>query len=192
MLKDYLHIIGTYSPLKAERGHGVSFYKTPRLPDGWFTFGHYGKLSGDQQRNAYVLVARDATKMQEKSNSPPPVELPLSYNLIWTSGTIFVWKPNPPLGYRALGCVVTTNYAYGDGIFPDCDLIRCVRDDLTEYCELDNDILGNTSTLKVFNIKESKMGMLCKGVTFGMVFCSTDQYLGNQLNSFCLRFEPKS
>nr|XP_043617187.1 uncharacterized protein LOC122589019 [Erigeron canadensis] len=175
LVKDF-EFISSYTPKKNKSG--VTFYKPVSIPDGFFTFGHYSQLS-DQQLRGYVIVARDTQNVETVS---PPLRPPLGYELIWSSGAVYVWQPCPPLGYRTLGFIVTA-----DEIEPDIEEVRCVRDDLTENCEVDDVILGNSSSLKVWNTKACKTGMFCKGVTVGTFFCSTNSSSSDELDICCLR-----
>ncbi|GJZ45604.1 retrovirus-related pol polyprotein from transposon TNT 1-94, partial [Tanacetum coccineum] len=109
---------------------GVTFYKPVSIPYGFFALGHYNEPTHEQLRGAYVLVARDTTT---RDSPRPPLKLPLDYNLISISlkEKVFVWEPIPPVGYRALGFVVTTCSNVGYQIEPDVQLVRCVQEDLT-------------------------------------------------------------
>ncbi|XP_071709928.1 hypothetical protein At1g04090-like [Rutidosis leptorrhynchoides] len=175
LVKDF-EFIASYTPKKAKTG--VTFYKPVSLPEGFYTFGHYGQLT-NQQLRGYVVVARAAQNTETES---PPLQLPLGYELIWNSGTIYVWQPIPSDGYRALGFLVTD-----DEIEPDLEEVSCVRDDLTENCEVDDVILGSNSNIKIWNTKACKTGMFCKGVTVGTFFCTTSSNSSDELDICCLR-----
>ncbi|KAK1431334.1 hypothetical protein QVD17_07791 [Tagetes erecta] len=177
MVKDF-EVISTYTPKKSKTS-GVTFYKPVSIPDGFFTFGHYGQLT-DQQLRGYVLVAQDAGETE--TGSLPPLQLPLGYELIWCSDNVYVWQPIPPDGYRALGFVVTV-----DEIEPDVEEVRCVRDDLTENCEVDDVLLEITSSFRVWNTKACKTGVFCTGVTVGTFFFSMDSDSDDERDICCLR-----
>ncbi|KAM0041580.1 putative vacuolar protein sorting-associated protein [Helianthus debilis subsp. tardiflorus] len=174
MVKDF-EVISTYTPKKSKTG--VTFYKPLSIPDGFVAFGHYGQLT-NQQLRGYVLVAQAALNTETES---PPLKLPLGYKLIWSSTNVYVWQPVQPDGYRALGFVVTL-----DETEPDVEQVRCVRDDLTENCQVD-DVILSTSSFRVWNTKACKTGMFCKGVTIGTFFCSTDSVSSDKLDICCLR-----
>ncbi|KAK9075041.1 hypothetical protein SSX86_003360 [Deinandra increscens subsp. villosa] len=176
MVKDF-ELISSYTPKKSKTG-GITFYKPVSIPDGFLTFGHYCQLT-DQQLRGYVLVARDVGNAE--TGSLPALKSPLGYELAWNSGAIYVWQPSPPDGYRALGFVVTD-----DGSEPDVEAVRCVRDDLTENCQVD-DVILETTSFRVWNTKACKTGMFCKGVTVGTFFCTTDSDSGDELDICCLR-----
>lgn len=175
MVKDF-DFISSYTPKK--KASGVTFYKPASIPDGFFAFGYYGQPT-DQELRGYVLVARAA---QNTETEFPPLKSPLGYELIWNSGDVYVWQPCPPDGYIGLGFVVTI-----DEIEPDIDEVRCVREDLTDDCEVDDVILGNASNIKIWSTKACKTGMFCKGVTVGTFFCSTSSNSGDDLEICCLR-----
>lgn len=109
----------------------VTFYKPVSIPDGFFAFGHYNQNTSKQHRGAYILVARPL-------GDNTPLKLPLRYKLIqmFIQHNFLVWEPVPPIGYRALGYVVTTRSNITDGIQPDLKLVRCVREDLTLDAQL--------------------------------------------------------
>ncbi|KAJ0500023.1 putative vacuolar protein sorting-associated protein [Helianthus annuus] len=176
MIKDF-EIISSYTPKKSKTD-GVTFYKPVSIPDGFFTFGHYSQQT-DQPLRGYVLVARAA---QNTETTYPPLKTPLHYDLIWFSGTVYVWQPIPPEGYRCLGFAVTV-----DETEPDVEEVRCVRDDLTENCEVDDVILEISKSLKLWNTKACKTGIFCRGVTVGTFFCSTDTNFDDELDICCLR-----
>ncbi|KAJ0683871.1 putative vacuolar protein sorting-associated protein [Helianthus annuus] len=176
MIKDF-EIISSYTPKKSKTG-GVTFYKPVSIPDGFFTFGHYSQQT-DQPLRGYVLVARTA---QNTETTYPPLKTPLRYDLIWFSETVYVWQPIPPEGYRCLGFAVTV-----DETEPDVEEVRCVRDDLTENCEVDDVILEISKSLKLWNTKACKTGIFCRGVTVGTFFCSTDTNFDDELDICCLR-----
>ncbi|KAM0062814.1 putative vacuolar protein sorting-associated protein [Helianthus debilis subsp. tardiflorus] len=177
MIKDF-EIISSYTP-KRSKTDGVTFYKPVSIPDGFFTFGHYSQQT-DQPLRGYVLVARAAQNTEETTY--PPLKTPLGYDLIWFSGTVYVWQPIPPEGYRCLGFAVTV-----DETEPDVEEVRCVRDDLTENCEVDDVILEISKSLKLWNTKACKTGIFCRGVTVGTFFCSTDTNFDDELDICCLR-----
>ncbi|KAJ0733042.1 putative vacuolar protein sorting-associated protein [Helianthus annuus] len=176
MIKDF-EIISSYTPKKSKTD-GVTFYKPVSIPDGFFTFGHYSQQT-DQPLRGYVLVARAA---QNAETTNPPLKTPLGYDLIWFSGTVYVWQPVPPEGYRCLGFAVTV-----DETEPDVEEVRCVRDDLTENCEVDDVILEISKSLKLWNTKACKTGIFCRGVTVGTFFCSMDTNFDDELDICCLR-----
>ncbi|KAB2058855.1 hypothetical protein ES319_A11G262800v1, partial [Gossypium barbadense] len=110
----------------------------------------------------YVLVARErvasSTEVYCDYDSDidfPALRKPVNYSLIWStdcgSGCGFFWLPNPPLGYKAMGILVTDTPDE-----PDVEEVRCVREDLTETCEIMDTILAtdaNTFQLEIACLK---------------------------------------
>lgn len=109
-----------------ENTEAVTFYKPVSIPDGFFALGHYNQYTRKQHTGAYILVARPL-------GDNTPLSLPLRYKLlqIFTVHKLILWEPVPPMGYRALGYVVTTLSTGLTGLVPDLNLVRCVREDLT-------------------------------------------------------------
>ncbi|KAH6760324.1 vacuolar sorting-associated protein [Perilla frutescens var. hirtella] len=172
---------------------GVTFYEPSGIPAGYFSLGHYCQPS-DQKLRGYVLAAKcissDASEGL-KSNSPA-LEKPLSYTLVWgedthRNGCGYIWLPNPPKGYKAMGFVVTTGADE-----PDLEGVRCVRADLTESCEVgeliyDRNGLFSSGQFYVWNTRPCERGMLCRGVPVGTFYCSRDDNSSEELSIACLK-----
>ncbi|KAG8380400.1 hypothetical protein BUALT_Bualt06G0011400 [Buddleja alternifolia] len=177
--------IWSCSPLRG-KANGVTFYKPVGIPDGYFSLGYYCQPS-DLKLRGYVLVAKSI------STSPSPaLEKPLNYSLIWTADSQhnesgYIWLPNPPLGYKPMGFVVTN-----EPNEPDPEEVRCVRADLTETCEA-NEVIFDTKSLSlrdqfcVWSIRPCTRGMLCEGVPIGTFFCDRDVSLKDELSIACLK-----
>ncbi len=111
----------------ADIGSGANmdgaFWK-PVVPDGYYSFGHYGQGS----YNAPIGPAFAVRELMPGSGALAP---PVDYHLIWMdigSGSDengSFWKPIPPEGYVCLGTVAQNGY-----LEPGLDEIRCVRQDL--------------------------------------------------------------
>lgn len=186
--------IWSYRPSHGKE-KGATFYKPVGIPDGFFNLGHYCQLN-DKPLRGYVLVARDmaATRQEDEfisDSSMSALRKPLSYTLIWSSeshheGHIYIWQPKAPVGYKAMGFVVTNEQDE-----PELEEVRCIRADLTESCEACDLILNTDSTLsnypiKVWNTRSCERGMLGTGVPIGTFFCST--YLDSEdLEISCLK-----
>ncbi|OMO84523.1 Vacuolar protein sorting-associated protein 62 [Corchorus capsularis] len=166
--------------MASSKSKGISFYKPVGIPDGYFCLGHYCQ-SNEQPLRGYVLVAREKESFTsgvycdyDSDSDFPALRKPVNYSLIWSSdsagnGCGFFWLPNPPLGYKAMGILVTDTSEE-----PSVDEIRCVREDLTETCEISDTILSSGSKpFQVWNTRPCKRGMCCKGVSVGTFFCST-------------------
>ncbi|XP_007030349.2 PREDICTED: uncharacterized protein LOC18600037 [Theobroma cacao] len=162
------------------KSKGVTFYKPVGIPDGFFCLGHYCQPN-DQPLRGYVLVAceRVASSTEvycdyDSDSDLPALTKPVNYSLIWSTdahgnGCGFFWLPNPPVGYKAMGVLVTDTPEE-----PNVEEVRCVRDDLTETCEISDTILASASNpFQVWNTRPCRRGMFCKGVSVGTFFCST-------------------
>lgn len=123
-------------------------------------------------------MARQANHMNESILESPALKKPLNYSLIWSTrdsphdGCGYFWLPNPPLGYKAMGIVVTSKPEE-----PEIEQVRCVREDLTETCEacdllLTMDSKYSKTAFQVWNTRPCKRGMSARGVSVGTFFCS--------------------
>lgn len=163
---------------------GLTFYKPVEIPNGFYCLGYYCQ-SNDQPLRGYVLVVRAAAAPQLEANCAlgfkseyPALKKPLNYSLVWSTdsphdGCCYFWFPNPPVGYKAMGIVVTSK---PDA--PEVEEVRCVRADLTETCETSDLLLTINSKFSnipfhVWNTRPCKRGMLGRGVSVGTFFCST-------------------
>ncbi|GMI79138.1 hypothetical protein like AT3G04350 [Hibiscus trionum] len=158
---------------------GLTFYKPVGIPDGFFCLGYYCQPN-DQLLRGYVLAARerDPSSLEvccdyDSDTGFPALRKPVNYSLVWSTdygnGCGFFWLPNPPLGYKAMGVVVTNTPNE-----PSVEEVRCVREDLTETCEImDNLLATDANTFKVWTTRPCKRGMFCRGVSTGTFFCCT-------------------
>lgn len=140
---------------------GVTFYKPVAIPDGFFCLGHYCQ-SNDRPLWGFVLVAREV----KQSSDSPALKRPRNFSLVWSSECGFIWLPNAPTGYRAMGLLVTDT-----PVEPSVDDIRCVRCDLTENCEACDMILDDDFT--VWKTRPCRRGMYARGVCVGTFFSCT-------------------
>ncbi|KAK8542957.1 hypothetical protein V6N12_015532 [Hibiscus sabdariffa] len=162
------------------KAKGVTFYKPVGIPDGFFCLGYYCQPNGQPLRG-YVLAARERVvsvpedcRDHDSDLGFPALRKPVNYSLIWSSDSLrngcgFFWLPNAPVGYKAMGILVTDMPEE-----PNVDEVRCVREDLTESCEIKDAILfAGADPFQVWNTRPCKRGMFCKGVSVGTFFCST-------------------
>lgn len=177
------------------KGNAVTFYKPVKIPDGYYCLGHYCQPN-DRKLRGYVLVAKSKSANNEvqstTSSDSPALEKPLNYSLVWNAdprndGSGYIWLPNPPLGYKAMGFFVTT-----EAEEPNIDEVRCVRSDLTEICEVDELIFNSNAILSkgqfyVWNTRPCRRGMLCKGVPVGTFFCDKNENSLDNLSVSCLK-----
>ena len=176
---------------------GLTFYKPVGIPDGFFCLGHYCQPN-DQPLRGHVLVARIATSPEEEIGSIhepldlPALRKPLNYTLIWSgetqhNGCGYFWLPNPPVGYKAMGFVVSDRPEQ-----PRLEEVRCVRADLTESCETCDILLATDSKsfkypFQVWNTRPCERGVLCRGVSVGTFYCTTNLDPEEKLDIACLK-----
>ncbi|GMY20565.1 vacuolar [Fagus crenata] len=177
---------------------GLTFYKPVEIPDGFSCLGYYCQPN-DQPLRGYVLVARNATSPEGEEGSVhesvldlPALRKPRNYTLIWSTDTQhngcgYFWLPNPPLGYKAMGVVVTDKPEE-----PELEEVRCVRVDLTESCETCDLIFATDSKFSkypfhVWNTRPCERGMSCRGVSVGTFYCSTYIDSEEELDIACLK-----
>ncbi|KAL0317513.1 UNVERIFIED_CONTAM: hypothetical protein Sangu_2165600 [Sesamum angustifolium] len=177
----------------SRKANAVTFYKPVGIPDGYSSLGHYCQPS-DRKLRGYVLVAKCISSDESQGSKlvSPALTKPLNYTLVWSSNSHgnecgYVWLPNPPEGYKPTGFVVTTEPEE-----PDLEEVRCVREDLTESCEVDEVIFERNSLFSkgriyVWNTRPCRRGMLCKGVPIGTFFCSQDEDSENDMSIACLK-----
>ncbi|KNA17512.1 hypothetical protein SOVF_079250 [Spinacia oleracea] len=196
------------SHLSHDKRKNVSFYKPLGIPEGFFSLGHYCQPNG-KPLNGYVLVVKDSGSQIRNNDDSEPVcspalTIPLDYTLVWNSdegmgihdhSTGYFWVPKPPVGYKALGFVVSTQPGK-----PYLDEVRCVREDLVDDCETCGLLHESFSkyrkiSFKVFETRPCNRGMLGKGVSVGTFFCcsssssssSSSSQLGDKMAVVCLK-----
>lgn len=193
------------SHLSHDKSSCVSFYKPVGIPEGFFCFGHYCQPNSDPL-NGYVLVAKYVVPpvMESGNNSGPSQTaafmLPVDYTLVWISDDgmgIFdprgyFWLPEAPPGYKPLGFLVTNKPRK-----PDLYEVRCVREDLTDKCEIFSLLLETESKFqkipfRVEKIRPCDRGMHGKGVSVGTFTCSSSSTTGRNMPIACLKnLDPK-
>ncbi|XP_011077064.1 uncharacterized protein LOC105161158 isoform X2 [Sesamum indicum] len=177
----------------SRKANAVAFYKPVGIPDGYSSLGHYCQPS-DRKLRGYVLVAKciSSDESQGSKSVSPALTKPLNYTLVWSSHSHgneygYIWLPNPPEGYKPTGFVVTTEPEE-----PDLEEVRCVREDLTESCEVNEVIFERNSVfpkgrIYVGNTRPCRRGMLCRGVPVGTFYCSQDEDSENDMSIACLK-----
>ncbi|GKV07067.1 hypothetical protein SLEP1_g18875 [Rubroshorea leprosula] len=176
------------------KAKGTTFYRPLGIPDCFFCLGYYCQPN-DRPLRGYVLVAREKSVSYPNVGCPlgfkpelPALMKPLNYKLIWSTeshgeGCGFFWLPNPPAGYKAMGLVVTDNPEE-----PEVEEIRCVREDLTENCEIcDCMLTTDTNPFQVWKTRPCKRGMFARGVSVGTFFCGICLSSEDQLDFACLK-----
>ncbi|KAI3498456.1 hypothetical protein L1887_34231 [Cichorium endivia] len=135
---------------------GATFYEPVSIPQGFSILGFYSQPN-NVPLFGHVLVGKDVTNDPSNPTLKPPVD----YTLVWSSvslnikkdGDGYIWFPNPPDGYRAVGYIVSSTSEK-----PALERICCVRSDLTGSLQNDVWIWGPNKTLDVngFNVYSSR------------------------------------
>ncbi|GFP82967.1 hypothetical protein PHJA_000439800 [Phtheirospermum japonicum] len=99
----------------------------------------------------------------------------------------YFWLPQPPEGYKALGFVVTNKSEK-----PNLEMVKCVRVDLTDACEIYRPIVDTYSKyskepLRVWNTRPCHRGMYGRGVFVGTFYCGNYSSSGDEVNIACLK-----
>ncbi|KAJ0244506.1 Vacuolar sorting-associated protein [Hirschfeldia incana] len=154
------------------KSKGVAFYRADEVPQGFHSLGHYCQPTHKPLRG-YVLAVR-ASKAANADDLPPLKE-PVSYTLVQSvdsekNGGCYFWLPNPPVGYKAMGVIVTEEPKE-----PETEEVRCVREDLTESCETSEMMIlsKKSNPFSVWSIQPCERGMRSQGVSVGTFFCCT-------------------
>ncbi|AED92570.1 vacuolar sorting-associated protein (DUF946) [Arabidopsis thaliana] len=162
----------------------ASFYKPVGIPEGFHCLGHYCQPN-NQPLRGFVLAARANKPGHLADDHRPPLKKPLNYSLVWSSDSdCYFWLPNPPVGYRAVGVIVTDGSEE-----PEVDEVRCVREDLTESCETGEKVLG-VGSFNVWSTKPCERGIWSRGVEVGSFVCSTNDLSSDNkaaMNIACLK-----
>ncbi|XP_044499997.1 uncharacterized protein LOC123221267 isoform X2 [Mangifera indica] len=181
-----------------EKAKGVTFYKPVGIPDGFYCLGHYCQPN-DKPLRGFLLVAREAAASKTEAGcldnsliDLPALRKPVDYSLIWSTDSQYgccgyFWLPNPPVGYKAMGMVVTSTPEE-----PEPEEVRCVRKDLTACCETYEVILSIDSTyskfpFQVWSHRPCIRGMFARGVSVGTFYCGTYLSSEEKLDIACLK-----
>lgn len=156
---------------------GATYYQ-PVIPDGCYYFGSYGQLNlGYGVRLGWTFAVSGFIK-----GDNPPLAYPSDYTLLWSSTVAdaeqelfaYFWEPVAPAGYKHLGYLVTTS-AERPPLIGD---LVCVREDLTDTCQLD-ELLWDSSTLSkgttfsTWTTKPYLVGPDELGIAVNTVYCAT-------------------
>ncbi|KAG2543584.1 hypothetical protein PVAP13_9NG760600 [Panicum virgatum] len=168
---------------------GASFYEPDGVPDGFHCLGHYA-----QQNNlplqGFLVVAREVASHQQ-INSKPALEKPLDYSLVWSNANLnedensecgCFWLPSPLNGYKALGYVVTKGPKK-----PSLEAVRCVRDDLTDTCELVRSIVNIDNACQIWKTRPCHRGVRGHGIPVGTFSCENDSTDSKKSRVPCLK-----
>lgn len=114
-----------------------SFYRV-NPTNGYYSLGYYGQGNYSSPNGSVLTVAQTTSGL---------LRYPVDYELIWKdsgSGARMdgaFWRPIPPVGYVALGVVVTNGYSK-----PSRTEVVCVRKDLTTLGKIGDWIWNDKST----------------------------------------------
>ncbi|MCD7459345.1 hypothetical protein HAX54_040672 [Datura stramonium] len=190
--------IWSCSPLFG-KSESVSFYKPDEIPQGFSIVGHYCQPDGEKNITGYVLAVKDLSadqklkkSLQDSTSKLPSLAKPMNYTLVYNANALYkevgyIWLPNAPVGYKAMGFVATA-----EPNEPNLDEVRCIRADLTENCEacevvFSSNSLFHKSQFQVWKTRPCKRGISCRGVSVGTFFCSTSFTKGDDLTVACLK-----
>ncbi|KAK9153335.1 hypothetical protein Sjap_000815 [Stephania japonica] len=92
---------------------GATFFEPSPIPKGFFMLGCYAQPN-NKPLSGWVLVGRDDGTDSSRGGV---LKTPLDYTLVWRSestgikqdGNGFIWLPVPPIGYKAVGYVITAS-----------------------------------------------------------------------------------
>ncbi|PHT82518.1 hypothetical protein T459_15533 [Capsicum annuum] len=181
------------------KSKSVSFYKPDEIPQGFFIVGHYCQPDDEKNITGYVLAVKDLSTdqkpekpLQDSTSKLPALAKPTNYTLVYSPNALFkevgyVWLPNAPVGYKAMGFVATV-----EPHEPNVNEVTCVRADLTESCEACEVVFSYNSLLsksqfRVWKTRPCERGISCRGVSVGTFFCSTSFTKGDELTIACLK-----
>ncbi|KAL6637015.1 hypothetical protein ACP70R_024587 [Stipagrostis hirtigluma subsp. patula] len=184
----------------SREGGSATFYRPLGVPEGFSVLGHYCQPNC-RPLHGHLLVARAAAE-----GPSPPLSPPRDYVVVWAfrAGGVgnagdgcgygrcnaYFWRPVPPDGYRALGCLVTT-----DSRKPALEEVSCVRADLTDECEPHGSLLhlqlARQSSLcsaafSVRGVRPVSRGMWGRGVGVGTFCCAADGSSPREQGMACL------
>ncbi|KAG6558137.1 hypothetical protein Mapa_000318 [Marchantia paleacea] len=153
---------------------GATYYK-PVIPDGFFSFGSYGQL------NRVPSIGWTFAVTGSVKGDNPILAHPTDYTLLWSSAVVeaqqevysYFWSPVMPAGYKNLGYLVTTSASR-----PPLEDMVCVREDLTETCQLDEFLWDSSSvskdtTFSTWTTKPYLVGIVELGIAVNTVYCAT-------------------
>ncbi|KAJ0444039.1 putative vacuolar protein sorting-associated protein [Helianthus annuus] len=168
---------------------GATFYDAASIPEGFSVLGCYSQPN-NMPLFGHILVGKDVTN----NPSNPTLKSPIDYTLVWSSvslnikndGDGYIWFPNPPDGYKAVGYVVTSSSEK-----PALNRVSCVRSDLTDTLESDEWVWGpskslNASGFNVYSSRPTNRGVEAMGASIGG-FVVQNGNGGNTLLLSCLK-----
>lgn len=106
--------------------HHISFFR-PIPPTGYHIVGDYVEHSALSEAQGFALAVCESSTTRHPW--PPLLAAPVGFEVVWSTeaasryGTLCIWKPIPPDGYAALGCVTTPSPM----LRPSLQTVRCVN-----------------------------------------------------------------
>ncbi|GAB4855383.1 hypothetical protein Ancab_024006 [Ancistrocladus abbreviatus] len=164
---------------------GAAIFEPSPIPQGYFLLGCYSQPN-NQPLFGSILVAKDVTD----KDSDAALEKPTDYTLVWSSQSLsikkdspaYIWLPNPPNGYKAVGHIVTTSSDK-----PSLDEIRCVRSDLTDQCEEYGLIWSTSNGLSIYGTRPTNRGVQALGVSIGTFVAQNGGSTATSTTLTCLK-----
>ncbi|KAK1422840.1 hypothetical protein QVD17_18129 [Tagetes erecta] len=141
---------------------GATFYDPVNIPQGFSSLGSFAQPN-NIPLFGHVLVGKDVSKHPSKPTLKPPID----YTLVWSSQSLdmkrdgegYIWLPNAPDGYKAVGYIVS-----GSPVKPPLDKVSCVRADFTDTANNNNTVVGleneNDLYLVGLNVYHSMSGFV--------------------------------
>nr|XP_043620326.1 uncharacterized protein LOC122592191 [Erigeron canadensis] len=131
---------------------GTTFYEPSDIPQGFSSFGSYAHPN-NIPFSGHILVGKDVSNNHLK----PALKSPIDYILRWSSHSLnvtkdgegYVWLPNAPAGYKAIGYVITSSSEK-----PPLDRVSCVREDLTDTMTNPTNADVKTITFEDINVHD--------------------------------------
>ncbi|KAI3495622.1 hypothetical protein L1887_37967 [Cichorium endivia] len=139
---------------------GATFYDPVEIPQGFSSLGSLAQPN-NIPFSGHILVGKDVSN----DSSNPTLTLPTDYTLVWTSesldikkdGDAYIWLPNAPIGYTAVGYVIGNS-----SVKPPLDKVHCVRKDLTDTTNITDPVTDGVLYLDGLNVRNSMDGFVVR------------------------------
>lgn len=139
---------------------GATFYDPVEIPQGFSSLGSLAQPN-NIPFSGHILVGKDVSN----DSSNPTLKLPTDYTLVWTSesldikkdGDAYIWLPNAPIGYTAVGYVIGNS-----SVKPPLDKVHCVRKDFTDTTNITDSGTGSVLYLDGLNVRNSMDGFVVR------------------------------
>ncbi|CAH1448800.1 unnamed protein product [Lactuca virosa] len=139
---------------------GATFYDPVEIPQGFSSLGSYAQPN-NLPFSGHILAGKDVSN----DSSKPTLKSPTDYTLVWTSeslnikkdGEAYIWLPNAPDGYKAVGYVIGNS-----SVKPPVDKVQCVRTDLTDTTNTTDLVNDNVLYLDGLSVRGSMNGFVVR------------------------------